>query len=72
MTTRIATSPVVWVGVIVGALIGAAEYASGNGLGSAVLGGSIPTPPGSRSPPAGAAPSRAPSPAGPSTSAGST
>lgn len=42
MTTRIMTSPVVWVGVIAGALIGAAQYAGSGALGSAVLGAAIP------------------------------
>lgn len=42
MTTRIMTSPVVWVGVIVGGLMGAAQYAGGSSLGSAVLAAVIP------------------------------
>ena len=42
MTTRILTSPVFWIGVIVGGLMGAAQYVSGSGLGSAVLGAAIP------------------------------
>jgi hypothetical protein len=42
MTTRITTSPVVWVGVIVGGVMGAAQYAGGSSLGSAVLGAVIP------------------------------
>lgn len=42
MTTRIVSSPVIWVGVIVGCLLGAAQYASGSGLGSAALGAIIP------------------------------
>ena len=42
MTTRIATSPVLWVGVIVGGLMGAAQYAGGSGLGSAALAAIIP------------------------------
>ena len=42
MTTRIMTSPVVWVGVIVGALMGAAQYTGGSSLGSAVLAAVIP------------------------------
>jgi Ca2+/Na+ antiporter len=42
MMTRIASSPVIWVGVIVGGLLGAAQYAAGNGVGSAVLGAAIP------------------------------
>jgi hypothetical protein len=36
------TSPVVWVGVIVGGLMGAAQYAGGSNLGSAVLAAVIP------------------------------
>lgn len=42
MTMRIATSPVIWVGVIVGALTGLATYAGGGGLGPAALGATIP------------------------------
>ena len=42
MMARIATSPVVWVGVIVSVLLGAAQYAAGNGLGSVLLGATIP------------------------------
>ena len=42
MMARIATSPVVWVGVIVGGLLGAAQYSAGNGVGPAVLGAAIP------------------------------
>ena len=42
MTTRIMTSPVVWVGVIVGGLMGVAQYAGGSSLGSAVLAAIIP------------------------------
>lgn len=42
MTTRIVTSPVIWVGVIVGALMGVAWLASGSDVGSAMLGAAIP------------------------------
>ena len=42
MTTRIMTSPVVWVGVIIGGLMGAAQYARGSGLGPAAIGAAIP------------------------------
>lgn len=42
MTTRIVTSPVIWVGVIVGALMGVAWLASGSDVGSAMLGAAFP------------------------------
>lgn len=42
MTTRIAISPVIGIGVIVGGLMGVAQYAGGSGLASAVLVAAIP------------------------------
>jgi hypothetical protein len=42
MTIRIATSPVIWIGVVAGVLTGAAAYIGGSGLWPAALGGSIP------------------------------
>jgi NO-binding membrane sensor protein with MHYT domain len=42
MTTRIATSPVIWIGVIAGVVTGAATLLGGGGPGPAALSGVIP------------------------------
>jgi hypothetical protein len=42
MTIRIPNSPVLGVGVVVGILIGAAEWISGGGIGMTLLSGAIP------------------------------